>query len=121
CPAASVLSPMRPRPCPCRRANRPEHKNRYDRENHLRPRSSASIAPLLAPVHILILSVIVVPSIYVVWLSLNTSSFGRAPTFVGLQNYIDPITDPAFRSALWNTVVLVVVAVHVELAIGLAM
>ncbi|MGB3386347.1 MAG: sugar ABC transporter permease [Pseudaminobacter sp.] len=87
----------------------------------MRPRSPASIAPLLAPVHILILSVIVVPSIYVVWLSLNTSSFGRAPTFVGLQNYIDTITDPAFRSALWNTVVLVVVAVHVELALGLAM
>lgn len=31
------------------------------------------------------------------------------------------ITDPAFRSALWNTVVLVVVAVHIELAIGLGM
>lgn len=87
----------------------------------MRSRSIASIAPLLAPVHILILSVIVVPSIYVIWLSLNQSSFGQAPTFVGLQNYIDTITDPAFRSALWNTVVLVVVAVHVELAIGLGM
>ena len=84
-------------------------------------RNTASIAPLLAPIHILILSVIVVPSIYVIWLSLNTSSFGQAPTFVGFQNYIDTITDPAFRSALWNTVILVVVAVHVELAIGLGM
>lgn len=75
----------------------------------MRSRNTASIAPLLAPVHILILSVIVVPSLYVIWLSLNTSSFGQASTFVGLQNYIDTITDPAFRSALWNTVVLVVV------------
>jgi multiple sugar transport system permease protein len=87
----------------------------------LRSRSIIGIAPLLAPVHVLILSVIVLPSLYVVWLSLNESSFGQAPTFVGLQNYIDVITDPAFRSALWNTVVLVVVAVHIELALGLGM
>ncbi|MGI6852242.1 carbohydrate ABC transporter permease [Mesorhizobium sp. 1B3] len=85
----------------------------------MRTRNIASIVPLLAPVHILILSVIVVPSIYVIWLSLNTSSFGQAPSFVGLQNYIDTVTDPAFRNALWNTVVLVVVAVHLELAVGL--
>lgn len=87
----------------------------------MRSRSIIGIAPLLAPVHVLILSVIVLPSLYVVWLSLNESSFGQAPSFVGLQNYIDVITDPAFRSALWNTVVLVVVAVHIELALGLGM
>jgi multiple sugar transport system permease protein len=87
----------------------------------LRSRRFIGIAPLLAPVHVLILSVIVLPSLYVVWLSLNESRFGQAPTFVGLQNYIDVITDPAFRSALWNTVVLVVVAVHIELALGLGM
>jgi len=87
----------------------------------LRSRSIASLVPLLAPVHILILSVIVLPSIYVIWLSLNASSFGQEPIFVGLRNYIDTISDPAFRSALWNTVVLVVVAVHVELLIGLGM
>ncbi|PWJ82420.1 carbohydrate ABC transporter membrane protein 1 (CUT1 family) [Pseudaminobacter salicylatoxidans] len=87
----------------------------------MRSRSITSLVPLLAPVHILILSVIVLPSIYVVWLSLNASSFGQEPTFVGLRNYIDTISDPAFRSALWNTVVLVVVAVHVELVIGLGM
>ncbi len=87
----------------------------------MRSRSIASLVPLLAPVHILILSVIVLPSIYVIWLSLNASSFGQEPTFVGLRNYIDTISDPAFRSALWNTVVLVVVAVHVELLIGLGM
>jgi multiple sugar transport system permease protein len=77
--------------------------------------------PLLAPVHLLILSVIVLPSLYVVWLSLNTSSFGQAPNFVGLRNYWRVLSDPAFHSALWNTVVLVVVAVHLELAVGLGM
>ncbi len=82
---------------------------------------TAGILPLLAPVHLLILSVIVLPSLYVVWLSLNQSSFGQAPSFVGLQNYWRVLADPAFHSALWNTVVLVVIAVHLELAVGLGM
>jgi multiple sugar transport system permease protein len=82
---------------------------------------TARLLPLLAPVHLLILSVIVLPSLYVIWLSLNMSSFGQAPRFVGLQNYWRVLADPAFHSALWNTVVLVVLAVHLELAIGLGM
>lgn len=87
----------------------------------MRPRSLTQVLPLLAPVHILILSVIVIPSLYVIWLSLSVSSFGQAPTYVGLRNYYDVISDPAFRGALWNTVILVVVAVHLELALGLGM
>lgn len=84
-------------------------------------RPMARLLPLLAPVHLLVLSVIVLPSLYVVWLSLNTSSFGQAPSFVGLQNYVRVLADPAFHSALLNTVVLVIVAVHLELVLGLGM
>ena len=87
----------------------------------MRPQGTALILPLLAPVHILILSVIVLPSLYVIWLSLSTSTFGQAPSFVGLQNYLRVLADPAFHRALLNTVVLVVIAVHVEMAIGLGM
>lgn len=87
----------------------------------MRSKSLAGALPLIAPVHLLVLSVIVIPAIYVAWLSLNESSFGRAPQFVGLDNYVRVLGDPAFRSALWNTVVLVVVAVHLELLAGLAM
>jgi multiple sugar transport system permease protein len=87
----------------------------------LRSRSIAGALPLIAPVHLLILSVVVIPAIYVAWLSLNVSSFGRTPEFVGLANYVRTLTDPAFLSALWNTVVLVVVAVHLELLAGLCM
>lgn len=87
----------------------------------MRPRTIKQLMPLLAPVHILILSVIVIPSIFVIWLSLSQSSFGQAPTFVGLRNYYDVLSDPAFASALWNTVILVVFAVHLELALGLGM
>jgi len=75
--------------------------------------------PLIAPVHVLILSVIVIPSIFVIWLSVTKSSFGQAPTWVGLENYLRVLSDPAFRSALWNTILIVVFAVHIELALGL--
>lgn len=85
----------------------------------MRTKNLLNLMPLIAPVHILILSVIVMPSIYVVWLSVMKSSFGLEPTFVGLGNYIRVLSDPAFRSALWNTVVIVVVAVHLELGLGL--
>lgn len=79
------------------------------------------VVPFLAPVQILILSVIVIPSFYVVWLSLHASSFGQSATFVGLQNYIKVLTDPAFLLALGNTVLIVIFAVHLELALGLGM
>jgi len=85
----------------------------------VRTRSLIDVLPLIAPVHVMILSVIVIPALYVIWLSLTQSSFGLAPTYVGLENYVRVLTDPAFHRALWNTVVLVVVAVHVELVLGL--
>lgn len=83
-------------------------------------RKAIDIIPLIAPVHALILSVIVLPAGYVIWLSLSQSTFGQAPVFTGLDNYVRVLTDPAFGRALWNTVWIVVVAVHLELAIGLA-
>ncbi len=82
---------------------------------------SAPPLPLLAPAHLLILSVIVLPALYVAWLSLTSSTFGRAPAFVGLANYRHVLADPYFWRALGNTVLIVVVVVHVELALGMGM
>ncbi|KKC37406.1 sugar ABC transporter permease [Devosia epidermidihirudinis] len=79
------------------------------------------MVPLLAPVQLLLLSVIVIPSVYVIWLSFHTSTFGQSASFVGWGNYVQVLTDPGFHSALWNTVVLVVVAVHLEMLIALGM
>jgi multiple sugar transport system permease protein len=92
-----------------------------DVEDALQPRGEARILPLVAPAHVLVLSVIVLPSLYVIWLSLSVSTFGQAPRFVGLANYVRVLSDPAFHSALFNTVGLVVVAVHLEMAVGLGM
>ena len=77
--------------------------------------------PFLAPVHLLVLGVIVIPAFYVIWLSLTTSTFGKAPTFVGFQNFAHVLTDPYFWRALRNTIVVVLIVVHVELLLGLAM
>ena len=84
-------------------------------------RKAATVLPFVAPAHLLVLGMIVIPSIYIVWLSLTHSTFGRAPTFVGLANYARVLSDPYFWQALGNTVVIVLVAVHVELLLGLGM
>jgi len=77
--------------------------------------------PFLAPVHLLVLGVIVIPAFYVIWLSLTSSTFGKAPTFVGLANYAHALSDPYFWRALRNTIVVVLIVVHVELVVGLGM
>jgi multiple sugar transport system permease protein len=69
----------------------------------------------------LLLTAIVVPALYVIWLSLSTSTFGRAPSYVGLANYAKVLDDVYFWRALGNTVVIVAVVVHLELLIGLGM
>ena len=70
----------------------------------MRTKSLAQSLPLIAPVHILILSVIVIPSIFVVWLSVTKSSFGQDPTYVGLENYIRVLGDPALPHLRTQTV-----------------
>jgi multiple sugar transport system permease protein len=76
---------------------------------------------LLAPAHALLAAAIVVPAGYIVWLSLTTSTFGHAPSFVGLANYVQVLTDPYFHRALLNTIIVVLVVVHVEMLAGLGM
>lgn len=76
---------------------------------------------MAAPVQLLLLLVIGLPAIYVFWLSLQETSFGAAPTFVGLRNYIFVLTDPYFWRSFINTFVVVNIVVYLELAIALGM
>lgn len=78
-------------------------------------------AIMVAPVLLLLLVVIGLPSLWVLWLSLHTTSFGQAPVFVGLANYATVLADPYFWHALVNTFVVVNVVVYVELIAALAM
>jgi len=75
---------------------------------------------LLAPSLILLIALLAAPSVYVIWLSFQRSTFGQAPEFVGVANYARLTADPAFWRAFWNTFVVVNVIVYGELAIGLA-
>ncbi|WP_293796981.1 carbohydrate ABC transporter permease [uncultured Bosea sp.] len=84
-------------------------------------RTPLSAVALVTPVQLMIGGIIFLPALYVFWLSLNQSSFGQAPTFVGLANYAKVLADPYFWKALLNTVIVVAVVVHVELLIGLGM
>lgn len=77
--------------------------------------------PYVAPALALLAAVILVPAVYVLWLSFQQSTFGRAAIFVGFANYAKILADPYFWRALGNTVVVVLVVVHVEVVLGLAM
>lgn len=76
---------------------------------------------LISPVWLLLAAVILVPGAFILWLSFQASSFGAAPRFVGLDNYAQVLTDPYFWRALRNTVLVVLVVVHVETLAGLGM
>lgn len=76
---------------------------------------------LLAPVHILLLAVLAIPSLYVLWLSLNVSSYGTGVQFVGLANYVTIFQDAYFWRALVNTFIVVNAVVYCELILGLGL
>ena len=84
-------------------------------------KATVSALPWIAPAHLLVMGMLVIPGLYVLWLSLQESTFGMSPRFVGLANYARVLGDAYFWRALRNTLVSVVVVVHVELLLGLAL
>jgi multiple sugar transport system permease protein len=76
---------------------------------------------LLAPMHLLLMAVIAIPSLWVLWLSLNESSYGTGLTFVGLANYAAIFADPYFWRAALNTFIVVNAVVYVEMALALGL
>lgn len=74
---------------------------------------------MITPVQLMVISMIFVPVLFVAWLSLHESSFGQAAVFVGLQNYVQVLSDPYFWRSMGNTVIVVLIVVHVELLLGL--
>lgn len=76
---------------------------------------------LLAPVHLLLLGVIALPSLWVLWLSLNESSYGTGLRFVGLANYARIFSEDYFWRAAWNTFIVVNAVVYAEVLLALAL
>ena len=78
-------------------------------------------ALMVLPTQGLLVLVIGLPGVWVFWLSLQQTSYGIDPSFVGLANYVFVLTDPYFWRALVNTFVLVNIVVYLELALALGM
>jgi multiple sugar transport system permease protein len=74
---------------------------------------------LLTPVHFVLLVVVGLPTLYILWLSLNTSTWGTSLQFVGLENYRQLFTDPYFWRATLNTFLVVIGVVYIEMVLGL--
>jgi multiple sugar transport system permease protein len=73
---------------------------------------------MLAPAQGLLILIIGLPSIYVFWLSLNESSYGKLPVFVGWENYVAIWNDRYFWRALVNTLVAINIIVYGELILA---
>lgn len=76
---------------------------------------------MLCPTLSLLLAFLVVPAVYVGWLSFNTFTYGQDMQFVGLANYAQLFGDRIFWRAFWNTFFVVNGIVYVELLLGLGL
>lgn len=76
---------------------------------------------LLAPAQILLVGLILLPAIYVGWMSLHRASFAEAPVFVGLATFQALFEDGVFWRAAWNTFLVVNAVVYGELLLGLGL
>jgi multiple sugar transport system permease protein len=87
-----------------------------------RARAERNLAwKLCAPAVILMLLVAGFPIGYAFWLSLQKSDlrFPEATEFVGLQNYISVLSSSTWWNDVWNTVIITVCSVTLELVIGM--
>ena len=77
---------------------------------------------MVAPVQLLLLLVIGIPSLFVFWQGLTEFSYGQPAVFVGFDNYVRVLTDRAFWRAFTNTFIIVNAVVYLEIvaAIGIA-
>ena len=76
---------------------------------------------LLAPTLLLLLAVVLYPIGYGIRQSFLNFRFGHAVGSVGLDNYRQLFSDPAFGQALWVTLKFVVLAVTIETVLGLGL
>ncbi len=86
--------------------------------------SEATLAKvLLAPAFLLLAVIVVYPVGRLIWTSLYDLSLtsGLPRKFVGIENFRLVLDDPVFWTALWNTLIIVVVTVPGAMLAGLAL
>ncbi len=75
---------------------------------------------MLLPAQSLLIVLLLLPALYVFWLSLTRSTYGVSPVWVGLANYATVLADPYFWTATLNTAIVVNVVVLLEFLLALA-
>jgi multiple sugar transport system permease protein len=74
----------------------------------------------IAPTGLLMLGLMLVPIVLVIGYSFTDNVIlNKNPSLIGFDNYVEIITDPAFVTAIKNTVFFVVVSVMAHLVLGL--
>lgn len=83
--------------------------------------SRSTIVAFLGPAVFALLAVGIVPLGYAVWKSLHYFNLTKLAQsrFVGLENYFNVLTDLVFWQAIGRTALLFIVAVPVQIAVGL--
>ena len=78
---------------------------------------------LCAPAVIIMIAVTAYPIGYSIYLSLQRYDlrFPDQAKFIGLENYVSVLTSPYWWIAFWNTVIITVVSVSIELVLGMAL
>ena len=74
---------------------------------------------LAAPV-VLVVGLLVVPTVYTIWVSFYSWSMisGAEPSFIGLGNYIDVLSDASLRGSVGRTMIFVVASVGLQFVVG---
>jgi multiple sugar transport system permease protein len=83
-------------------------------------RRRKELRPLLwfLPVLLLLLTVTLYPTIFVVWMSFQKTRFYDLAGFVGLANYVDTLTSRAFWETTYTSLVYMAGSLVVSLALG---
>jgi multiple sugar transport system permease protein len=89
----------------------------------LRLRTDARLAAILflLPAVLILVGLLGYPLVLGVYLSLTNETIGESGHFVGLRNFINLVSDPVFRTAVFNTVLYTVVSIFFKYILGMAL
>jgi multiple sugar transport system permease protein len=86
--------------------------------------ANAQLAEILVlPTWLMLVAVFALPIIGAFYLSFRNETLGAfvAAKFIGLDNYIQAFTDPRFWESIWVTAILVVLALVVQIPLGIGL
>src|SRR5580765_6695200 len=70
------------------------------------------------PVLLLLLTVTLYPTLFVVWMSFHKTKFYELTGFVGLANYVDALSSPAFWETTYKTLVYIAGSLLLSFGLG---